>query len=76
MMQLLAALKAASLSVDEVINYLGADPVRGLDESTAERRLHVHGPNEFEISKEEPLWKRYLGQVEINFSSSYVFLWL
>ncbi|XP_063951395.1 calcium-transporting ATPase type 2C member 1-like [Lytechinus pictus] len=62
MMQFLAAHKAASLSVDDVIDYLGADRLNGLDESKAERRLLVHGPNEFEISKEEPLWKKYLGQ--------------
>ena len=66
MMQFLAASVAAGLSVDEVIDRLGADPVRGLDEARADRRLRVHGPNEFEISKEEPLWQKYLGQVRVK----------
>nr|XP_054762610.1 LOW QUALITY PROTEIN: calcium-transporting ATPase type 2C member 1-like [Lytechinus pictus] len=63
MMQFLAAHKAASLSVDDVIDYLGADRLNGLDESRAEReRLLDPVPKQFEISKEEPLWKKYLGQ--------------
>ena len=53
MMQFLAAKEAALLSVDEVVTRLGADPNRGLEEPKAERRLLVHGANEFEIAKEE-----------------------
>ncbi|XP_072168987.1 calcium-transporting ATPase type 2C member 1-like [Diadema setosum] len=62
MMQFLSASEAAGLSVDDVIDRLGADPEKGLDEQKAQRRLLLHGPNEFEITKEEPLWQKYLGQ--------------
>lgn len=63
MLQFKSAEEAGKLSTDDIIYKLRADPQRGLTTNEAERRLMVHGYNEFEISKEDPLWKKYLEQV-------------
>ncbi|PIK60461.1 testis secretory pathway calcium transporting ATPase [Apostichopus japonicus] len=39
-----------------------SDLDNGLSSREAERRLMVHGYNDFEIAKEDPLWKKYLEQ--------------
>lgn len=62
MLQFKSAEEAGKLSTDDIIYKLRADPERGLTTKEAERRLMVHGYNEFEISKEDPLWKKYLEQ--------------
>ncbi|XP_038066929.1 calcium-transporting ATPase type 2C member 1-like isoform X2 [Patiria miniata] len=61
-MQYLTAQAASEQSADDVIYRLGADPRHGLHTDEAVRRLQVHGHNDFEISKEEPLWRKYLDQ--------------
>jgi hypothetical protein len=37
------------------------------------QRRSYHGFNEFEISKEEPLWKKYLGEVCVKDQIYYCF---
>ena len=62
-MQFLSAETASQQSTEDVIQHLRADPQAGLHSAEADRRLRVHGHNDFEITKEEPLWKKYLDQV-------------
>ncbi|XP_076470159.1 calcium-transporting ATPase type 2C member 1-like [Babylonia areolata] len=54
--------QAAAMRVEEVEEMCRTDLQRGLTHQEARLRLSVHGPNTFEISKEEPLWKKYLDQ--------------
>lgn len=63
MLQFRSADEASRLSTEEIKHKLGADSESGLLNREAERRLMVHGYNDFEITKEDPLWKKYLEQV-------------
>ena len=67
-MQFFTAQKAAIISSQEVLERLQSNAHEGLSTQEAERRLRVHGHNEFEIATEEPLWKKYLDQVT-NFNN-------
>ena len=49
-----------ALPVDEVTQRLGVDPVRGLTELEAERRLGASGPNAIAEEAPEPTWKQFL----------------
>ncbi len=49
-----------ALPVDEVTQRLGVDPVRGLTELEAERRLGASGPNAIAEEPPEPIWKQFL----------------
>ncbi|XP_055891043.1 calcium-transporting ATPase type 2C member 1-like isoform X1 [Biomphalaria glabrata] len=62
MMSQLHSGDAASMSVRDVKDLLRTDLEYGLQSEEARRRLHVHGPNNFDIAVEEPLWKKYLDQ--------------
>lgn len=62
MMKSLPSSQACRLSVDEVCEILEVNPATGLDESEVVRRRAVHGYNDFEISQDTPLWKKYLEQ--------------
>lgn len=62
MMTVLTAERASQMSYQDVCNALDADLSMGLSHEEAANRRRVHGYNEFEISKEEPLWRKYLGQ--------------
>lgn len=55
--------KACAMATSEVEEILHTNCKTGLAREEIVRRRAVHGYNEFEISEEEPLWKRYLGQV-------------
>ena len=57
--------QAAAMTVDEVIEACRTSLQSGLSPDEAKHRLSVHGPNTFEITKEEPLWKKYLDQVSV-----------
>lgn len=37
----------------------------GLNQEEVSRRRAYHGWNEFDISEEEPLWKKYISQVTV-----------
>ncbi|XP_060063129.1 calcium-transporting ATPase type 2C member 1-like [Ylistrum balloti] len=62
MMSTICSEEACQLSVTETESHLRTDADMGLDPDEANRRRAVHGYNEFEITKEEPLWRKYLGQ--------------
>ena len=57
------ASEAAVSTVADVVRRLEADPGRGLASTEVEQRRTVHGFNEFQITEEEPLWRKYLNQV-------------
>ncbi|XP_071824215.1 calcium-transporting ATPase type 2C member 1-like isoform X2 [Apostichopus japonicus] len=62
MLQFKSADDAARISTEDIRHKLGSDLDNGLSSREAERRLMVHGYNDFEIAKEDPLWKKYLEQ--------------
>uniref|UniRef100_A0A2C9K674 P-type Ca(2+) transporter n=1 Tax=Biomphalaria glabrata TaxID=6526 RepID=A0A2C9K674_BIOGL len=66
MMSQLHSGDAASMSVRDVKDLLRTDLEYGLQSEEARRRLHVHGPNNFDIAVEEPLWKKYLDQQTVR----------
>ena len=63
MMSLLRSNAAVGMTVNEVVDQLRTDPNAGLTSEEALRRRKIHGSNNFEISVEDPLWKKYLDQV-------------
>ncbi|XP_055019570.1 calcium-transporting ATPase type 2C member 1 isoform X2 [Boleophthalmus pectinirostris] len=62
MVPVLSSKKASELPVNEVTCLLQADLQRGLTHEEVARRRRYHGWNEFDISEEEPLWKKYISQ--------------
>ncbi|XP_035825930.1 calcium-transporting ATPase type 2C member 1 [Aplysia californica] len=62
MMSQLKSSEASAMTVREVQDMCRTDLDHGLRSDEARRRLLVHGPNNFDITKEEPLWKKYLDQ--------------
>ncbi|XP_024917256.1 calcium-transporting ATPase type 2C member 1 isoform X1 [Cynoglossus semilaevis] len=62
MVPVLTSRKASELPVHEVVCVLQADPQLGLTQDEVIRRRTYHGWNEFDISEEEPLWKKYISQ--------------
>ena len=59
----LSSNEASLVSVGDIVASLNADILNGLSCEEATRRLSLFGPNEFTITNDEPLWKKYLGQV-------------
>nr|XP_055066946.1 calcium-transporting ATPase type 2C member 1 isoform X1 [Misgurnus anguillicaudatus] len=62
MVPVLTSKRASELAVNEVACVLQADLQFGLTQEEVERRRAYHGWNEFDISEDEPLWKKYLSQ--------------
>ncbi|KAM6910512.1 calcium-transporting ATPase type 2C member 1 [Xenentodon cancila] len=62
MVPVLTSRKASELPVNEVACVLQADLQHGLTQEEVSRRRNYHGWNEFDISEEEPLWKKYISQ--------------
>ncbi|XP_067265891.1 calcium-transporting ATPase type 2C member 1 [Chanodichthys erythropterus] len=62
MVPVLTSKKASELPVNEVACALQADLQFGLTQEEVERRRAYHGWNEFDISEDEPLWKKYISQ--------------
>ncbi|XP_046882870.1 calcium-transporting ATPase type 2C member 1 isoform X1 [Hypomesus transpacificus] len=62
MVPVLTSKKASELPVNEVVCVLQADLQYGLSKSEVTRRRAYHGWNEFDISEEEPLWRKYICQ--------------
>ncbi|XP_068179275.1 calcium-transporting ATPase type 2C member 1 isoform X2 [Antennarius striatus] len=62
MVPVLTSRKASELPVNEVACILQADLQQGLTQEEVSRRRVYHGWNEFDISEEEPLWKKYISQ--------------
>lgn len=61
-MPVLTSKKASELPVNEVACTLQADLQFGLTHEEVTRRRAYHGWNEFDISEDEPLWKKYISQ--------------
>lgn len=64
MMSILTSEKAGYMTVNEVTETTRTNVDTGLNGSEVSQRRSYHGYNEFEIAKEEPLWKKYLGEVQ------------
>ncbi|XP_030249261.1 calcium-transporting ATPase type 2C member 1-like [Sparus aurata] len=64
MVPVLTSRKASELPVNEVACVLQADLQLGLTQEEVSRRRAYHGWNEFDISEEEPLWRKYILQEE------------
>uniref|UniRef100_A0AAY4ACL0 Calcium-transporting ATPase n=1 Tax=Denticeps clupeoides TaxID=299321 RepID=A0AAY4ACL0_9TELE len=62
MVPVLTSRKASELPVNEVAYTLQADLQFGLTHSEVTRRRAYHGWNEFDITEDEPLWKKYILQ--------------
>ncbi|KAM4705865.1 calcium-transporting ATPase type 2C member 1 [Rhinophrynus dorsalis] len=62
MIPVLTSKKASELPVSEVAWILKADLQSGLNNSEVCHRRSSHGWNEFDISEDEPLWKKYISQ--------------
>ncbi|XP_049672250.1 calcium-transporting ATPase type 2C member 1 isoform X1 [Accipiter gentilis] len=62
MIPVLSSKKASELPVDEVASILQANLQNGLKNCEVCHRRAFHGWNEFDISEDEPLWKKYISQ--------------
>ncbi|KAL2084687.1 hypothetical protein ACEWY4_020205 [Coilia grayii] len=62
MVPVLTSKRASELPVNEVACTLQADLQFGLTHEEVTRRRAYHGWNEFDISEDEPLWKKYISQ--------------
>uniref|UniRef100_A0A8D0UNI9 Calcium-transporting ATPase n=1 Tax=Sus scrofa TaxID=9823 RepID=A0A8D0UNI9_PIG len=62
MIPVLTSKKASELPVSEVAGILQADLQNGLNKCEVSHRRAFHGWNEFDISEDEPLWKKYISQ--------------
>ncbi|XP_054246087.1 calcium-transporting ATPase type 2C member 1, partial [Indicator indicator] len=62
MIPVLSSKKASELPVDEVASILQANLQHGLKNCEVCHRRAFHGWNEFDISEDEPLWKKYISQ--------------
>lgn len=54
--------QASALAGQDVASYLKTDPHLGLTWKDSEIRRQLYGLNEFQVKKEEPLWKKYIEQ--------------
>ncbi|KAG8139293.1 hypothetical protein E2320_002057, partial [Naja naja] len=62
MIPVLTSKKASELPVNEVASILQADIQNGLKNREVCHRRAFHGWNEFDITEDEPLWKKYISQ--------------
>ena len=62
MMRCLKSSEAAQLSYHDIAHHLEVDIQVGLSDYEVGQRRRNHGYNEFDITDDEPLWKKYLGQ--------------
>ncbi|XP_039192158.1 calcium-transporting ATPase type 2C member 1 isoform X3 [Crotalus tigris] len=62
MIPVLTSKKASELPVNEVASILQADIQNGLKNCEVCHRRAFHGWNEFDITEDEPLWKKYISQ--------------
>jgi len=54
--------RAAVLDARDVLSYMRVNPSVGLSVTDASGRRNVHGFNEVNVAKPDPLWKKYLDQ--------------
>jgi len=62
MMRCLKSSEAAGMSYHDIALQLEVDIQVGLSEFEVGQRRRNHGYNEFDITDDEPMWKKYLGQ--------------
>ncbi|XP_075901927.1 calcium-transporting ATPase type 2C member 1 isoform X3 [Nelusetta ayraudi] len=62
MVPVLTSRRASELPISEAACLLQADLQFGLSQPEVRRRRAYHGWNEFDISEEEPLWRKYISQ--------------
>ena len=67
MMYRLSSADASELTFQAVASKLQTNLHYGLSGDEVEKRRSIHGHNEFDITEDEPLWKKYLGQVGTSF---------
>ncbi len=60
--------EACQLSVEDLARTLDTDLNNGLSLFEVDSRKKIHGHNEFNVTEEEPLWKKYFEQVNGPFS--------
>ena len=63
MMKSVSSKQACHSSIKEVAELLDVNLSNGLDREEVVRRRSVHGWNDFDITEDTPLWKKYLEQV-------------
>jgi len=63
MMRCLKSAEASQTSYRDIASQLEVDIHVGLSEYEVGQRRRNHGYNEFEITSDDPLWKKYLDQV-------------
>lgn len=73
MMTSLKVEQAARMTVAGVAEACRTNLILGLTHEEAHNRLAIHGPNTFDISKDDPLWKKYLDQVSGEKLEPFVF---
>jgi Ca2+-transporting ATPase len=71
-METLTAHQASGLPVSRVLSKLGTDRSVGLSEKDVVERRGRCGWNEFNISNNEPVWKKYLDQVSVGWCEKLV----
>ena len=54
--------EASSLSLNKVQSKLNVDLTHGLSSLEVSRRRDIHGFNEVNVGKPDPLWKKYIDQ--------------
>ena len=57
---------AGQLTYQDVADRLQTDLNLGLSSRDVVQRRKIYGYNEFDITENEPLWKKYLGQVQTH----------
>ena len=62
-MAYLSSSEASGINCHEVAQKMRTNLAEGLSNRDAVERRQMHGYNEFDIQEDEPLWKKYLGQV-------------
>ena len=71
-MYLITASEASSADCRNVCERLQSNIQEGLSHGEAGSRRRIHGYNEFNISEDDPLWKKYLEQVWPIFCSTLI----
>ena len=66
MMRCIKSNEAAQTSYHDVAMQLEVDIHVGLSEYEVDQRRRNHGYNEFDITDDDPLWKKYLGQARYH----------
>ena len=69
MMRAMNSREASGLNYQDVACQMETDLQNGLSDLEVAQRRKNHGYNEFNIADDEPLWKKYLGQVNVDIVS-------